>query len=158
MTVGIAARGELARSPARPLDRPVARERLRLALAAALLAGGGIHLAVGVQHGTSTFGHLSVLAGIAQAALAVIVLIRPSGLAFRAVTVLSLVLFQLYIVNITVGLPPLIAHSHVAGTHQLWGFTLAWPGPIDAEGALARLAEVVSVAGAVAFQRGPGPT
>lgn|GEM_PF-3126825 len=125
-----------------------------MALAVTLAAGAAMHFVVGVEHSSSNFGHLSLLAGVAQAGLAAIVVVRPSGSAHRVVAVLSLVLFQLYLLNVTVGLPPLFAHSHITGTHDLWGFTLAWPGPIDGEGALARIADAGAVMLAIRLDRG----
>lgn len=153
MSVGITARVGPDRSSTHPRSEPVTRGGTRKALTVTLGVGAAMHLVVGVEHSSSNFGHLSLLAGVAQAGLAAIVIVRPSGSAHRVAAVLSLVLFQLYLLNVTVGLPPLFAHSHITGTHDLWGFTLAWPGPIDGEGALARIADVGAVMLAIRLDR-----
>jgi hypothetical protein len=120
----------------------VTGERLRLALTATLLVGAGVHAAVGAQHLPSNFGVLSIVSAIAQLGLAIAVMLRPSPAVYLVSVVVSLVLVQLYLVNVTVGLPPVIAHTHTPGTHQLWGVTLAAPAPVDGEGILAKVAEL----------------
>jgi hypothetical protein len=126
--------------------RYVTAERLRHALAATLLVAAGVHVVVGAQHLPSIFGDLAILSGIAQLGLAVAVMIRPSAAVYGIAVVTCLVLVQLYVVNVTLGLPLVIAHTHSAGTHQLWGATLASPAPIDGEGVLAKIAELSAVA------------
>lgn len=113
--------------------------------AVALLLAGGVHMAVGLQHAGSNFGALSFAAGIAQEALGVLVFLRTADVLFRAVVILDGVLIQLYALNVTVGLPPMISHSQIGGTHQVWLFTLGWPGVVDAQGLLAIGAEIVGI-------------
>jgi hypothetical protein len=124
--------------------RPAPAPRLRLALTATLLVGAGVHAAVGVQHLPSNFGVLSILSAVVQLGLAATVTLRPSPTIYVASVVVSLVLVQLYLVNVTVGLPPVIAHTHTPGTHQLWGVTLASPAPVDGEGVVAKIVELAS--------------
>lgn len=126
-------------------DVATRRELVRRLCAAALLFGGGVHLAVGVEHAGSNFGTLSFLAGITQEALGALVFLRASDLVWRAVVILNGVLIQLYLLNVTVGLPPMISHSHIGGNHQIWLFTLAWPGIVDAQGVLAIAMEIVGI-------------
>lgn len=128
-------------------------ERLALALAGMLLAGAGTHLVVGAQHSPSNFGSLSLLAGAAQAGLAVAVALRPSGAFHRGAIGLSVSLMTLWLLNVTVGLPLAISHSHIAGSHELWGFTLGWPGPLDGEGLVANLAQTGTIAFAAVLDR-----
>ena len=113
----------------------------------ALLMAGGLHVIVGIQHLSSTssiFGVLAIAAGVAQTALgAALILHRPTIGLLRAVVVLNAVLVQLYVLNVTVGLPPAIAHSHVTGSQAVWVFTLAWPGPIEWQGLLTLAFETV---------------
>jgi hypothetical protein len=97
-----------------------------------------------VQHLPSNFGVLSILSAVVQLGLAATVTLRPSPTIYVASVVVSLVLVQLYLVNVTVGLPPVIAHTHTPGTHQLWGVTLASPAPVDGEGVVAKIVELAS--------------
>jgi hypothetical protein len=129
----------------------------RWALTLALLIGGDIHFIVGVQHAPSNFGILSFGAGLAQGALAVVVMLHPSRLVYRAALGLCLTLSALYFVNVTVGLPPLIAHSHVPGTHRLWGVMLAWPGPFEGQGLSTQVAQIATIVFAHALGRTSTP-
>jgi hypothetical protein len=110
------------------------REVARATGGLALLIAAGIHVVVGFEHSASNFGLLSLAAGAAQATLGTLLLVRPSARAFDGIALLSFVLIQLYLVNVTIGLPPAIAHSHVGGTHQVWLLTLAWPGDVEIRG------------------------
>lgn len=130
-----------------------ASDPLRAGLAFALLAGGADHVVVSFQHGGTNFGLLTLAAGVAQAAAGIAVMIRPMPMLYRAAMVLSLILVQLYLINVTIGLPPIVAHSHVRGTHELWGLTLAWPGPVDAEGLWAKATELTAIACAAILDR-----
>lgn len=113
--------------------------------ALALLLAAGVHVGVGFDHAGSNFGTLSFLAGVGQAALGTLVLVRPkSALTLQTALLLSLVLIQLYALNVTVGLPPQIGHSHVGGTHQVWLLTLAWPNVVDVQGLTAVACELVA--------------
>jgi hypothetical protein len=141
----LAEAGGQLRPPLGAVGRYVTDERLRLALAATLLVGAAVHAAVGVQHAPSNFAALSVLSAIAQGGLAIKVMLQPSKIVYAAAAAAGLVLVHAYLINVTVGLPPLIAHTHGTGTHQLWGITLASPAPIDGEGILAKAAETCGV-------------
>ena len=135
------ARLPLATRPA-TAARPTAAQAV---CSASLLLAAGIHVAVGVEHAGSAFGTLAFAAGFAQSVLGAAVLLRPTRPALGGAMLLGLVLIQLYLINVTVGLPPAIAHSHIGGTHQFLGFTLAWPGVVDAEGVIAKIAELIGV-------------
>ncbi len=118
---------------------------LRFALAGALLVAAGAHVLVGLQHSSSNFGALAIVSGAVQFGLAVAAMLRPSRQAYRLATVACLVLIELYVLNVTVGLPPLVAHTHSAGTHDLFGLTLAAPAQVDGEGILAKSAELAAI-------------
>ena len=118
-----------------------------------LMAAGALHLSVGLDHAGSNFGALSFMAGIAQGALGSAILRVPSLTVVRAIAVLNAVLILLYIVNDTIGLPPLIAHTHVGGNNQFLLFTLAWPGPVEWHGVLTIAAEALSLAVAARLWR-----
>lgn len=114
--------------------------------AVALLLAGGMHIAVGLEHAGSNFGALSFAAGIAQGALGALVFLRAAGVSLQAVVIMNVALIQLYALNVTLGLPPMISHSHIGGTHQVWLFTLAWPGALDARGVVTVAMEIVGIA------------
>ena len=136
-----------------PVAHP-AIDHTTLTLAAGLLIAASTHLTLAVEHGASTFAVLAAIAGGAQAVLAVIAMRGGARSIAQAAMVLSLVLIQLYALNVTVGLPPVIAHTHTVGTHVVLGLTLAWPNPIDGQGLVAQFAQAVAVVCAVALQRG----
>lgn len=119
-------------------------------LAASLFVAAGIHFAVAFEHAGSVFGLLAFAAGLGQLGLGIGTFVRPSSLLFATASLLSLVVIQLFILNVTVGLPPLIAHTHVAGTHTILGITLSRPNALDVQGAAALLCEI----GAVVCARG----
>jgi hypothetical protein len=136
-------------------DHAIGDATTATALAGGLLIAACIHLTLAVEHGVSTFAALAAIAGAAQAALAVGAL-RGNGRSIaRAAMLLSLVLIQLYVLNVTVGLPTVIAHTHVPGTHTVLGLTLALPNTIDAVGLLAQLAQGVTVVAAAGLRRSP---
>jgi hypothetical protein len=122
------------------------RQLIRLWCAFALLLAGGVHVDVGLDHLGSSFGALSLTIGVAQVTLAAVVSFRPSALVLHLVVVANLVLIQLYALNVTVGLPPVIAHTHVAGTRDVWGLTLAAPNQVDAQGLAVLVNEIVAAA------------
>ena len=109
-----------------------------------LLVGASIHVFLGFEHAGSSFGTASFLAGAAQLALAIAVLLRRSILLLQAVIVIEIALVQLYLLNVTVGLPPAIAHSHQSGDHAVFGLTLAWPGVVETDGVIAVASQIVA--------------
>ncbi len=143
MSTRLAATRAIIQPAARAGARPT--QRVRELCALALIVAAGLHVAVGFEHPGSNFGALALAAGAGQLLLGGAVLLRPSGWSLQLTVISGLILIQLYLVNVTVGLPPLIAHSHIGGTHQMWGFTLAWPGIIDAQGIAAKATEALSV-------------
>ena len=114
-----------------------------------LLVGASIHVFVGFEHVGSSFGTASFLAGAAQLALAVGVLLRPSTLLLQAIVIIEIALVQLYVLNVTVGLPPAIAHSHQGGDHTILGLTLAWPGLVEMDGVIAVASQIVATVSAL---------
>ena len=149
--------GPLVRSA--PTVRPVSHatiepaQALRCCLGLALALGGATHLFVALQHGATSFALLSLAAGAAQLGLSAAVMLSPSRLPARLALGLVLGLIALYAVNVTAGLPPAIAHSHLPGTHYLWGIPLGWPGPIDAEGLWAKTTELAAAIFALTLER-----
>ena len=127
-------------------DSAARGELVRQICAAALLLGGGVHIAVGLEHAGSNFGTLSLIAGLLQETLGALVFLRAADVILRAVVVLSGVLIQLYLLSVTTGLPPTIAHIHVGGNHQVWLFTLARPGSLDPQGVLVVATEIAAIA------------
>ena len=120
----------------------------------ALLFGAGLHLNLGIAHAGSNFGTLSLFAAAAQLSLGVLIYLRRTGRAANAVVLLEVVLLQLYLLNVTIGLPPAIAHIHTGGEHVVWGYTFALPGVIDLEGVSAIVTEMIGAASAGVLLRG----
>jgi hypothetical protein len=140
--VSFATGGEVA------LARPRTERALGFVLLSGLLVAAGTHLAVGVGHTGTIFGALSLGAAVAQCLLAVAVLLRPSPFVYQASIFLSLTLMQLYALNITIGLPPLMGHADLEGTHRLLGITLTLPNLVDAQGVVAQSAQLATVVSA----------
>ncbi len=145
----------LAKADLALVARPDRAALLRLGGAGALLIAAGVHVAVGFEHAGSNFGALALAAGATQGAMAVGLMVRPSRGLLVAIAIFQLICIQLYAINVTIGLPPVIAHSHVGGTHPLFGLTLAWPGVVDAQGVLAKGAEGLAAAAALMLRREP---
>ena len=131
---------------------------LGMIVAAGLLIAAATHIELALSHGLSIFAGLAFAAGCAQALLAVVAVLRPSTVALRATVLLSLVLIQLYALNVTTGLPPVIAHSHVPGTHSLLGLTLADPNTVDPQGVIAQICQLVAAASGGLLQSRSGAT
>jgi hypothetical protein len=140
----VSALGRLARSDERrdALSRVARRVSLPWVCAAALELGAGIHLELAFSHSGSNFGTASLLAAVAQMALGFAIAMRDRTVAFRLALVLELWLVQLYLVNVTLGLPPVIAHVHSGGTHEVFGLIFALPGSVDLEGVVAVASEL----------------
>ena len=139
-------------------------------LAAVLVTAGAIHLALMPEHlaKSTMLGLGFCAAGIAQLALATLVVVRPWRIVFAAVIAVSLVLMALYAYSVFIGLPfheasaavgaPAGAHagdSHAAGEHQhdeavrgheQGGLILGAGEPVDALGAGTQAAEIAAVA------------
>jgi hypothetical protein len=128
--------------------------RLRTIVSAALLLGAGLHLDLGVVHAGTNFGALSLLAAAAQLSLGIGIYLRRSDLLANLIFLLELVLLQLYLLNVTVGLPPAIAHVHAGGEHVVWGYSFALPGVVDFEGVTAVVTEVMGALSAAVLIRG----
>lgn len=129
------------------LQGALARRGPGVALALLLYIAGGIHFVVGFEHATpgSFFGLLAIAAGALQWILGIAVFLAPSRSLYLAASLASLVLVELYVLNVTVGLPPLIAHVHTTGTHILFGYPLSLPNQIETLGLGAIAAEIGAV-------------
>jgi hypothetical protein len=124
---------------------PLVARTLGALLPLGLLIAAATHFGIAIEHWGTPFAVLSAGAGIAQGALAAVAIARPSRGVYQLSMLLSLVLMQLYAINITVGLPPFIAHTHDEDTHLLFGLTLAEPNPVDAQGLIAQGGQLVTV-------------
>ena len=131
----------------------VSVSRTRAICAVSLLLGAFVHLNVGMSHAASNFATLSLLAAAAQFSLGLLIYLGRAGVVANAVVVLSLVLVQLYLLNVTVGLPPVIAHTHGGPDHVVWGYVFASPGAIDLAGVSEVITESVAVASAALLLR-----
>jgi hypothetical protein len=125
----------------------------RVGLAGALFIAGWIHLALTPEHlGESTvLGVGFLVSGLAQLSLAGVIAVRPSDLAYYAVVGLSVALVVLYGIAVFKGLPFGGEHDHASG------LILGSGEPVDVEGAVSKLAELVSLGAAfVLVGRRPG--
>lgn len=125
--------------------RLVIERGLAFVLASSLFVAAGTHVVVAIEHGSLVFAWLAIAAALAQCLLAAAVLLRPSPFVYQSSIFLSLMLMQLYVLNVTVGLPPLITHTHLEGTHTLFGIALTWPNRVDAQGVVAQSAQLATV-------------
>jgi len=117
----------------------------RVILAGALFVAGWIHLALTPEHlGEATILGLGFLAaGLAQLALAFLVIVRPSDLIYYAVVGLSAALIALYAIAVLKGLPFGGGHDHGSG------LILGSGEPVDLEGAVTKFAELFCLATAL---------
>ena len=115
-------------------------------VAAALVYAGTAHIVLAATHAESSFGVLVLGAGIVQIAVAVLALFRPSSGVVLACVIVALVPVELYVLNVTTGLPPLIAHSHVSATRSILGFLVAQPNGIEPADVLVQLVELLGAA------------
>lgn len=125
---------------------PLGAATTPLLVAAGLLLASAVHLDLAVTHGLSSFAVLSLCAGVTQGVLGAAALLRPSPMVWRASIVVALTLSQLYLLNVTIGLPPLIAHTHAIGAHSFLGVTLALPNAVDLEGVVAQSGQLIAIA------------
>lgn len=133
--------------PARP-DAAATHRMLRTICAAGLMVGAGVHLNVGLAHVGSNFGTLSLIAAAVQCALGAAIFVGRVSTVANAAVIVDLVLLQLYVLNVTIGLPPVIAHVHGDGTHVVLGYTFAQPNTVDFEGVIAAVTEITAAASA----------
>jgi hypothetical protein len=138
-------------------ESAVVERGLSIVLAVALLTAGTAHVWVATEHGMSAFAVMALAAGLAQVGLAIVSRFRSFEALYRWSVVLSLVLIELYLFNVTVGLPPLIAHTHTAGTHSVLGVTLAMPNAVEPDGLLVQAAQIVTVLAATFLGRSTRP-
>lgn len=141
-------------------DRLPSRVVLRLVMAAGLLVAGWIHVLLVPEHlAESTILGLGFLgAGIAQLALAGLVIWRPRLWTLSAVVALNATLIVVYAYAVLVGLP------FGGGEHgeAAVGLVIGAGEPIDVFGALSKIGEATSLLLAFALlgadQRVDGPT
>lgn len=129
--------------PARA-TRLTGREIGRVVMAAGLLLTGWIHLLLVPEHlGESTVLGLGFLAsGIAQVVLAGVVLWRPRSWNLTLVIAINATLIAVYAYAVLVGLP----FGDHAEHAEAVGLVIGSGEPIDAYGALSKLAELASAA------------
>jgi hypothetical protein len=142
------------RAEARPLSRAGVG---RVALAAALLLAAWIHLLLVPEHlaESTALGAGFLAAGVAQASLAAVVLLRRSEVTLFAAVAVSAALLALYAWAVVVGLPiggaAGEAHEAAAGLRLFAG------EPIDLAGAANALAELTALVLAVVMLGGTRP-
>ena len=126
----------------------------RIIMAGALFASGWIHLALTPEHlGEATILGIGFLvAGLAQLFLAGLILVRPSDLAYYAVVGLSVSLVVLYAIAVVHGLPFGGGHDHLSG------IIIGSGEPVDLEGAVSKVCELLSVAIALVLVGRAGTT
>jgi hypothetical protein len=107
-------------------------------------------------HWPTTFAALSALAGLMQLGLAICVWRDVDRRVYPAIATLSLILLQLYALDVTIGLPPAIAHAHIAGTHVVFGLVMSWPNTVDLQGVMAVTSEVLAVVASWRMQAAGG--
>jgi peptidoglycan/LPS O-acetylase OafA/YrhL len=123
----------------------------RVFIAAALLATGWIHLLLAPEHlAESTILGLGFLAsGLAQVALAGIVVWRPASWSLALVVVLNVTLIVIYAYAVLVGLPfgAGSEHDHTEAA----GLLIGAGEPVDWYGGISKVAELTSAAIALAL-------
>jgi hypothetical protein len=126
----------------------------RVALSGALFTAGWVHLALTPEHlGESTLlGAGFLVSGLAQLALAGLIAVRPSDLAYYAVVGLSVALVVLYAIAVFKGLPFGGEHDHASG------LILGSGEPVDLEGAVSKVAELFSLGAAFVLVGRHSPT
>ena len=124
-----------------------------VALAAALFVAGWIHLLLAPEHleESPILGTGFLLAGLAQVALAGIVLARPREWTAYVIVALNAGLIAIYVNAVLVGLP------FGANDHRAAGLVLGAGEPVDVFGALTTVAQVLGVVLALG-QLGRSPT
>jgi hypothetical protein len=137
----LAAAAAVAPVPHRRIDRGGV---VRLALAAVLLTAGAIHLLLTPEHlAEATLLGLGFLAaGLAQLALAALIVLRPPGdLVLTAAVTVTVALVALYVYAVLVGLPfgESGEHEEAAGLVLGAGEPVDWWGFVDLVAELAAL-------------------
>ena len=120
------------------LDRQIAP---LVALAAAMFIAGWIHLLLTPQHleESTILGVGFLLAGLAQVALAGVVLFRPRDWTAYAIVAVNAGLIAIYVNAVLVGLP------FGADDHHAAGLVLGAGEPVDVFGALTTVAQIAGV-------------
>ena len=120
---------------------------VRIIMAGALLTSGWIHLALTREHlqASSVLGGGFLIAALAQILLASLILVRPTDLAYYAAIGLSTGLIVVYAVAVFHGLPFGDGHD------QVQGFKIGSGEPVDLNGVVGKLSELLTVAVAFAL-------
>ncbi|WP_308465120.1 hypothetical protein [Rathayibacter soli] len=134
-----------------------ARIIVRLVLALLLLSAASIHLILTSEHlaESTILGAGFLAAGIAQLALAGLVIVGPPGVVdgfgMSAIIVVNVALIGIYIYAVTVGLPLDTGH----GADEAVGLRIGAGEPIDIKGGVDLIAEVAAVvlAGVLGWRR-----
>jgi hypothetical protein len=122
-----------------------------------LEVGAGIHLELAFSHGGTNFGTASLFAAAAQMVLGFAIALRRSDLILRLALTTELVLAQLYVLSVTIGLPPVIAHVHDGRVHEVFGLIFAVPSLMDLAGVLALTSEICGAFAAASILRAREP-
>ena len=166
---------------ARPVPAPLSRSaKLRLGIAALTFAAGWVHLLLAPEHleEHTLLGIGFVVAGVAQVALAVLVVARPHPTSLSLVVALDVAIMAVYLYAVVVGLPfgdsgmadmpgmtsmPGMDGGHdmastgaldMSGMDMDHGLVLGSGEPVDVVGAVTFLAELIGVGLIVAYLRG----
>lgn len=129
---------------AKPRPRPELGAAARLLMSGGLAVAAWIHLILVPEHMAESWvlGLGFLAAAVAQAALAVIVVRWPREWNLWLVVAVNVTLVAVYAYAVVVGLP--------FGAAAEGGMAMGGPEPIDAFGAVSKVAELVSVAAALA--------
>ena len=125
-------------------------------LVSCLVYAGAAHIALAATHAGTSFAYLAAAAGIAQIGVAVVATRTLRPVVAAAAIVLALVPLELYLLNVTVGLPPLIAHSHVPVTHAVLGVAVAEPNTIELPDVIVQIVELCAASTAALLLRATG--
>jgi hypothetical protein len=149
---GVALLGAALRAPVRRSTLPSGLA-LRLVLAVATVVAGWMHLVLTPEHlGESTILGLGFLgAGLAQLALAVLVVEGSSELVLSVLVALTVALIAVWAYAVLVGLP-LAEGGHGHGAEET-GLVVGHGEPIDLVAAVTKLAELTSLAAALLLLR-----
>ncbi|MEO9067775.1 MAG: hypothetical protein ABI281_06590, partial [Caldimonas sp.] len=126
---------------------------LRLGVAGLTFDAGWLHLLLTPEHlGVAALLGLGFLiAGIAQLALALLAIERPTQTAMLALVTLNVALVAIWVYAVLVGLPFTGGHDHEAG------WIIGNGEPVDLAAVVAEVAELASTAAAlVLYRRLPG--
>lgn len=128
--------------------------RLPLMLAASTFVAGWMHLLLTPEHLSvaRVLGLGFLLSGVAQLALAVLAVERPSDLVWSLLVMLNIALMVVWAYAVLVGLP-FASEEHGASA----GLVVGSGEPIDLAAIITKAAELTGIAVALVLMRRPGP-